>query len=526
MHVIDAWPDNGIKVITRNDVLIPGQWQHVFATYDGSGQAGGIKIYVNGIAVALQVEKNTLQTDATIQTKTPLRVGQRSHTQVFDGGAIQDVRVYDRELLPAEVKAIADTAPLRAMLSVTAKQRTPQQENALYEHYLITRDEEYPAVTKAVSDLESELAAITSRSPITHIQEEKENSPATAHILMRGAYDKPGEKVTATTPAALHDLPQGAPPNRLGLALWTVAPANPLTARVTVNRFWQELFGQGIVTTPEDFGTMGAAPSHPELMDWLAVEFRESGWDVKKLFKLMLTSATYRQAAVVTADKLEKDRHNVLLSHGPRFRMDAEMVRDHALSSAGLLTKRMYGRPAKPYQPTDIWNMVGLPGGDTRNYIQDQGENLYRRSIYSFWKRMSPPPNLEAFNAPSREVCTVRRERTNTPLQALVTLNDPQFVEAARFLAQTALQSADNDKAVLDFVARRVLARSLNEQEQAVLLADKEAFLQHFQSKPDDAMNLTAVGESDSVKEMNVSELAAWTIVCNQVMNLDETLNK
>jgi hypothetical protein len=318
-----------------------------------------------------------------------------------------------------------------------------------------------------------------------------------------------------------------APKNRLGLARWLLDPANPVTARVTVNRFWQEVFGQGIVATAEDFGVMGAPPSHPELLDWLAVEFRETGWDVQKLFKLMLTSATYRQASVTTPEKLEKDRDNIFLSRGPRFRMDAEMVRDNALAVSGLLSPKMYGPGAKPYQPEDIWEIVGLPGGNTRNYVQDKDENLYRRTVYSFWKRMAPPPNLEVFNAPSREVCSVRRERTNTPLQALVILNDPQYVEAARQLAQNALLASNGDDTkTMDFIAQRVLNRAVRDKEQAILSASKQELLAYYQSKPDDAKALITFGQSKPDEKLDVSQLAAWTMVCNQVLNLDEALNK
>ena len=527
VHIIDVWPDNAIKVSTRNDALNPGQWQHVFATYDGSGKPEGVKIYIDGKQEKLNVDTNTLKADATIRAETPLRVGQRSDTQVFDGGAVQDVRVYTRDLSTEEVKALADLAPLRMILSIPADQRTPDQQAALYEHYLVTRDAEYPVLVEAIARLEAEREAIRARSPVTLVQKERADSPAMANILMRGAYDKPGDEVEAATPAALHPLPGDAPKNRLGLAMWLVDPANPLTARVTVNRFWQELFGQGIVATPEDFGTRGALPTHPELLDWLAVDFRESGWDVKRFYKQMLMSATYRQAAITTPEKLEKDRDNALLSRGPRFRMDAEMVRDHALCVSGLLSAKMYGPPVKPYQPSDIWNIVGLPGGDTRDYVQDHGENLYRRTIYSFWKRMAPPPNLEALNAPSREVCAVNRERTNTPLQALVTLNDPQFVEAARYLAQQALaQNGGDDAKVVNYLARRVVCRELSEQEQQILLADKADFLAYYQSQPDDAKAFISVGESKVDEKLDAAELAAWSLVSNQIMNLDEALNK
>ncbi|MCA9060845.1 MAG: DUF1553 domain-containing protein, partial [Planctomycetaceae bacterium] len=266
-----------------------------------------------------------------------------------------------------------------------------------------------------------------------------------------------------------------------------------------------------------------------ELLDWLAVDYREHGWDTKRFFKQILMSNAYRQSAAVTPEKLELDRDNSLLSRGPRFRMDAEMVRDLALSASGLLSHTMYGRGVKPYQPDRIWDMVGLPGGDTRNYVQDHGDELYRRSLYTFWKRMAPPPNLEAFNAPSREVCTVRRERTNTPLQALVTLNDPQFVEAARHLAQLTLQPAtnrDTNQQRADFIALRVLGRPLRDSEMQLLLADLQEFLAWYQATPEDAKALIHVGESPVDDTMDPALLAAWTMVSNEVLNLDEALNK
>ncbi len=527
VHVIDAWPDNGMKVTTKRAVVKPGTWQHVFVTYDGSGKPAGIKMYVDGQAEQLNVEKNTLKPDATIRTETPLRIGQRSHSQVFDSGSVQDVRLYRRQLSAAEVKTITDIAPLRTILATAAGERTPKQEAALYDHFLVTRDGQYPELAKTVTRLEAEQAAIKARSAVTHIQQERMDAQPTAHILMRGAYDKPGEEVQAATPAALHPLPPDAPRNRLGLAQWIVDPANPLTARVTVNRFWQEVFGQGIIVTPEDLGVMGAPPTHPELLDWLAIRFRQGGWDVKQLFKLILTSATYRQSAVVTAEKLEKDRDNRLLSRGPRFRMDAEMVRDHALAVSGLLSRKMYGPGVKPYQPEGIWDIVGLPGGNTRDYVQDQGENLYRRTVYTFWKRMAPPPSLEAFNASSREVCTVRRERTNTPLQALVTLNDPQYIEAARHLAQRALADCpENPAGAIDYIGLHVLGRPMGDRQQEIVSASQHDFLDFYQAHPEDAKALISVGETPADEKIDPAVLAAWTMVCNQIMNLDDVLNK
>jgi hypothetical protein len=433
---------------------------------------------------------------------------------------VQDARVYSRAITAAEIKTIANSGPLRAMIATPAAKRTPQQRDALYDYFLAGFDTKYQVLNKTVAKLEGERDAIKSRSPLTHIQEEKKDSKAMAYILMRGAYDRPGEQVEADAPGFLNPLPKGAPRNRLGLAKWLVDPANPLTARVTVNRFWQEIFGTGLVKTSEDLGIMGTPPTHPELLDWLAVEFRDSGWDVKNFFKLMLSSATYRQSATTTPEKIEKDPANRLLARGPRFRMDAEMLRDYALAASGSLSPKMGGPSTKPYQPDHVWDQVGI--GNTRDYRQDTGENLYRRTVYNFWKRMAPPPNMDIFNAPAREASCVRRERTNTPLQALVTMNDPQYVEAARSLAQHAMTSKD----AMSFIAERVLCRPLQAKEKDILLASHTDLLKHYQANPNDAKALLGVGESKADPKLDPAQLAAWTMVCNQVMNLDEVLNK
>ena len=348
-------------------------------------------------------------------------------------------------------------------------------------------------------------------------------------VLLRGEYDQVGDEVQAATPVAMHPMAEDAPRNRLGLAHWVIDPANPLTARVTVNRFWQEVFGRGIVPTPEDFGVMGTPPSHPELLDFLAVQFIADGWDTKAWFKRVFNSATYRQASVVNEGKLAKDRDNALFSRGPRFRMDAEMIRDSALASSGLLSSKMFGPGVKPYQPEAIWDIVGLPGGDTRDYVQDKDEGLYRRTIYSFWKRMAPSPSMETFGAPNREVCVVQRERTNTPLQALVTLNDEQFMEAARMLATRSIGDAggleDADR-LFDWIAARLLSRDWTPAERSILDESRQIYLQHYKDHPDDAKAVLALGDAPLDEAIDAAELAAWTMVCNQTMNLDEVLNK
>ncbi len=482
-------------------------------------------------------DTNTLTTTAEIRTETPLRIGQRNASAEFEGGSVQDSQLFDQVVGENDVSKLPTMEPLARLLEKPADQRSAAEADELFQYFLENRDEEFQRRQATLAKLTSERDAIEARSPISHIQNERTDRPAMANILMRGEYDNLGEEVNATTPAALHPIAIEAPPNRLGLAQWVVDLNNPLTARVTVNRFWQELFGYGIVTTSEDFGVMGAPPTHPELLDWLAVDFATNGWDVKRFFKQVLMSATYRQAATITPEKRAKDPDNRLCSRGPRFRMDAEMVRDYALAASGLLSSKMYGPSVRPYQPSDIWNMVGLPGGDTRTYEQDHGEDLYRRSLYTFWKRMAPPPSLEAFNAPNREVCTVRRERTNTPLQALVTLNDPQFVEAARNLAEIAIRQSDSrprlrgeddrgDVQTLDVIARRVLCRPLTGPETEIVLATYTDLLKHYQAHPDDAEQLVTLGESLVDTTVDHVKLAAWTMIGNQILNLDEAMNK
>lgn len=525
-HLIDSWPDNALKVTTTGKALKVKKWQHVLVTYNGSGKADGIKIYVDGKPQKTRVENKTLKPDATFKSDVPLKLGQRSSGPIFDGGSVQDLRFYSAVLSQQSVGQLAENGNLVKLLSKPADKRSDKDRNVLKNHYLTSNSEAFRTATAKLDELNGRRDEINKRSPVTHVQKEKMDSSAMANILMRGQYDKVGDEVSAGTPEMLHPIAENAPKNRLGLARWVVDPANPLTTRVTVNRFWQEVFGKGIVTTPEDFGVMGASPSHPELLDWLAVDFRENGWDVKRLFKQMMTSATYRQAAINTDAKDAADRDNALLSRGPRFRMDGEMIRDSALSASGLLSEKMYGPGVRPYQPDNIWNIVGLPGGDTRNYKQDTGENLYRRTIYSFWKRMAPPPNMETFNAPSREVCAVSRERTNTPLQALVTLNDPQFVEAARVLAEKAIASDDTFEARVDFAAQRLIGRSFKPIEMAILRASFDELSSVYDADAEAAQKLIAVGATEASKDVAPAELAAWTMLVNQLMNLDENLNK
>ncbi len=358
--------------------------------------------------------------------------------------------------------------------------------------------------------------------PVTMVMQENPQMRDT-FVLTRGDFRAKGQQVTRGVPESLPPLPPGAPDNRLGLAQWLVDPGNPLVARVTVNRYWQQYFGAGIVKTSDDFGSRGDGPSHPALLDWLAGQFIDSGWNVKALQRLIVTSAAYRQSARVDAPLLEHDPYNRLLARGPRFRLDAEMIRDNALAVSGLLNGTLGGPSVSPYQPAGLWDE--LTSGD--RYQQSKGADLYRRGMYTYWKRSIPYPPQLSFDAPNREVCTDCRARTNTPLQALVLLNDPSYVEAARVLAQRTIQSGGADTmARLRFAFRLCTARVPSEQELAVLSRILDANLARFRQNPAAATRLISVGESPRPADLDPAELAAWTAIGNLLLNLDETITK
>jgi len=375
---------------------------------------------------------------------------------------------------------------------------------------------------------ERDQKQLVDKLPATLVFREKAGEPRPAFLLRRGEYDQRGEKVERAVPAFLPPLPPGAPLNRLGLAQWLVAPNHPLTARVAVNRYWLQLFGTGIVKTAEDFGAQGEPPSHPELLDWLAVQFREDGWDVKRLMKRMVMSAVYRQSSRVTPETLAKDPTNRLLARGPRFRLDAEMLRDQALFVSGLLVEGVGGASVKPPQPFGLWEAVGYTDSNTAHFAADSGaQKIHRRSLYTFWKRTSPPPQMTTFDAPSREACQVRRERTNTPLQALLLMNELQFVEAARGLAERTLREtrrATDDR--LTFMHRLVTARSPDAKDLTELRSALKDLTAHYASQPAAAKQLIATGEIQPDPRIEPAELAAWTMIANVILNLDEAISK
>ena len=522
MHIINDWPGNALKVIGQSALKV-GQWSHVLATYDGSGKAGGVRIYVDGMLQEMTVATDALK--STIRATVPLKVGRRHNSAALVGAQVRDVRVYGRSLAETDAQTLAGADRAATLVAMPADKRPAAEVDALYKWYLGTYDNEYKSASLPLAALTQERAALKARGTVAHVMNERPE-PAMAAILFRGDYDKPRDKVQAATPASLPPMAADLPKNRLGLAEWLLRPEHPLTARVTVNRDWQELFGTGIVRTAGDFGVTGEAPSHPELLDWLAVDFRESGWDVKRFYRQMFTSATYRQSAATSKEAVERDPANRLLSRGPRFRMDAEMVRDYALAASGLLVEKVGGPSVKPYQPDGVWEAVAMPESDTRSYRRDTGDKLYRRSLYTFWKRAAPPASMDIFNAPNRETCVVRRERTNTPLQALVTLNDPQFVEAARSLAESVLKSSAEDSGRMSTLSGRLLSRPFRDEESRVIAASLAELTAYYKAHPEDAAKLLAFGDKKADASLDGPTLAAWSMLANELMNLDEVLNK
>ena len=492
--------------------MTQGSWNQLVVSYDGTRHQSGLSLYLNGKAVPTQGAGNqNVQLPGRIDSASPLLLGKS-----LAGGEIGDFRILKRVVSETEARVLADWPAIRK----------GEDREALRTYYLFHRDGTYPKLAAEQGQLQLEAKAIVRRGAVTHVMQERAGSMPFANILYRGAYDQKREKVEANTPSVLPPMGADLPRNRLGLAQWLLKPENPLTARVAVNRMWQELFGDGLVRTAEDFGSQGQAPANPELLDWLAVDFREGGWDVKRFYKQVMLSATYRQAAVTTPEKLAQDPENRLLSRGPRFRMDGEMVRDYALASSGLLAGEIGGPSVKPYQPGGVWETVAMNGSNTRFYQADTGDKLYRRSVYWFWKRSAPPASMEIFNAPTREACTVRRERTNTPLQALVTMNDVQFVEAARVLGQRAYKVSTDFDPRADFLADAVLGRPLVAAERQIARKSFQEYLRYYDGNLTDARKLMAAGEAPADSTVAPAEGAALTMLANQLLNLDEVLTK
>ena len=523
MHLIHKWPDNAAKAVSQIK-LTSTRWQHVVVSYDGSSKAEGIKVWIDGKESPTTITANALT--ETMKTAIPLSVGKRSAAGMAQTAQIQDIRIFKKVLTPPELAELGSLSRLQYLVSKTI--RSAEEQESLFAWYLGSKDEEYRNLVATRDAYVAEKNSILQRGTIAHIMNEA-TTPAKAFVLTRGEYDKRAAEVVPGTPKVLPPMQPDLPPNRLGFAKWLLQPENPLTARVTVNRFWQELFGNGLVGSTGDFGATGQMPTHPELLDHLAVGFREDGWNIKNFFRMIVTSATYRQSSSASPEKLASDPSNKWLARGARFRMDAEMIRDAALASSRLLVNKIGGPSVRPYMPPGVWEAVAMPGSNTRDYVADKGEGLYRRSLYTFLKRSAPPPNMDVFNATARETCTVKRERTNTPLQALVTLNDVQFIEAARVFAEKILTDVTlngDANARIQAIGTRLVSRPFRAEELGVINASLTEIQQFYSQAPDQAQQLISIGESKANEQINGSELAAWTMLINQLMNLDEVLTK
>jgi len=519
VNLVKRWLDDALRVETER-VLELNQWHHVLMTYDGSRTADGVRIYIDGASQKLKINLDAL--NQSFDTGQPLRIGAGGGAENRFQGQIHDARVYKIALTPEDAAVAATDTPIPAIAQIPADKRTHAQSDKIT-LYFLERDAplHIQSAWKQLTELRSQRQRFIEALPTVMVMQERP-TPRDTFVLLRGAYDRPGEKVSPGLPAVLPPLPAGCPNNRLGFARWLVDPSNPLTARVIVNRFWQMYFGVGLVKTVEDFGSQGEWPANLELLDWLATELIRTGWDVKAMQKLIVMSATYRQSSKVTPELLQRDPENRLLARGPRVRLSAEMIRDQSLALSGLLVEKIGGPSVKPYQPAGLWKELG--GED---YKQDAGEGLYRRSLYTFWKRAVPPPSMINFDAAGREACTVRENRTNTPLQALDLMNDPAYVEASRVLAERMMrEGGGTTESRISLAFRLATARRPRTPELAILLDSFHRSLDRFHKDPPAATKLVSEGGRHRDETLDVCSLAAYTTVASLILNLDETVTK
>lgn len=512
---------NAIEVVTR-DTLKRVDWIHVIVSYDGSGRAAGLRVYSEGIQVPLEVVRDSLT--GSIDNREPLRIGRRDSGLGFYG-QLDEVRILRDATTAAEARQWFWSERLRGILLVPEDKRDPRQKKLLLDGHVARHGD---SVTRAAGLLAEETrkheAAYRAKLPKTLVMEEQ-STPRTTHILDRGQYDVPGAEVQADVPSFLPPMAESAPRNRLGLAQWLMSPTHPLTARVAVNRLWMQCFGAGLVTTVDDLGSQGDVPKHAALLDWLAVEFIRNEWNVKGLLRLIVTSATYRQASIATPALLNRDPDNRLFARGARFRLPAEMVRDQALAVSDLLIQNVGGPPVHPYQPPGLWEAVSYDGEQT--YRPDRGEGLWRRTIYSYWKRTAPPPGIQLLDGPTREICVVQRSRSNTPLQALLLLNDETYVEAARALAAAALEQRESrPEERVSVMFRRATARLPHADEITAMLGLYSRQRSRFSADRNAAERLLQIGVSPRGAGLDPVDLAAWTVVGQVILNLDEVITR
>ena len=519
VNLVKRWLDDALRVETQEPIGI-NRWHHIAVTYDGSRLATGVKIYVDAQEQPMTVLLDEL--NQTFNSTEPLRIGGGGSGPGFKG-LIDELRIYKRDLNRTDIELLATSDSIDAIVALKPSDRTARQAAKLRAYYLEHHAAEHVRASRqTIFDLAKQQREFEESFPTTMVMEEMP-APRETFVLVRGQYDKPSQKVEADVPSSLKGLPSDVPHNRSSLARWLVDPTNPLTARVAVNRYWQAYFGTGLVKTVDDFGAQGDSPSHVELLDWLATQFVASGWDIKSLQKLIVTSSTYRQSSRIGPHDSDRDPENRLLARGPRVRLSAESIRDQSLSVAGLLVETLGGPSVNPYQPPGLWKE--LTG--TVDSVQDHGESLYRRSLYTFWKRTIAPPSMMTFDASGREACSVRESRTNTPLQALTLMNETTFVEAARMLAQRVmLEGGPTPREKISLAFRLALARQASEHELGILVDNWKQHLASFRAAPTSADKLLEVGEAKLDARLDSSELAAYTAVVNLILNLDEVVTK
>ena len=514
------WPGNSLRIRSRQAVPT-NSWSHVAITYDGSSRATGLHLYLDGKPAEVEVVRDGLWKDITYGGGEPdLTIGFRMRDSGFKGGRVDELRVFNRELSALESAHLAGDSRFEALLKRPVSSLSAADRSLLFDHFCTAISPEMSRWREEQLGVRQELNRMVMSIPDIMVMQELP-SPKPAHILRRGAYDAPGEAVTAGVPAALPPLPAGAPANRLGLARWLLAPENPLMARVTVNRAWQMMFGRGLVETADNFGTQGAPPTHPELLDWMARDFMDGGWDWKHLLREIALSFTYRQSSKAGAELLAADPQNDWLARGPARRLTAEMLRDQALAVSGLLSETVGGPSVKPYQPEGLWEVaMGNP-----RYDQGHGAELHRRSLYTFWKRTVPPPAMVTFDAAERNACVVRRQSTSTPLQALALLNDPQIVEAARHVAERMYREAGpTDAERVTHAFRLVTGRRASEREAAVLVSMLQTQRARFRAEPAAASRLLGVGEARNCAAWSEVDLASGAVLAEALLNHDEAI--
>ncbi len=514
--LIHFWPGNAINIRTSTK-LQKNKWHHVTVTYDGSARASGLAIYVDGTLTETEIHKDNLYKNITGGGNDHIVIGQRFRDVGFAKGLVDDFRVFDRELTECEVAQLHDGETLAKLLAKPGNMLSQTERDSLRSYYLATVNDIYAKQLAKLRSAREKVAKLLDSKTEIMVMDEMKVKPRPTFVLTRGVYDQPGELVGPETPGILPSFPKDAPRNRLGLAQWLTAPDNPLTSRVAVNHFWQLCFGEGLVRTPEDFGSQGKRPSHPALLDWLSADFMANGWNVKRLLKQLVMSATYRQSSRIRPLLETADPENQLFARVSRYRLTAEMIRDNALNASGLISTRMGGGGSKPYDLTESFKPMG----------HDKDEGLYRRSIYTFWKRTGPAPAMMALDASKRDVCRAKREITATPLQALVLMNGPQFVEAARKLGEAMVRKhGENIESIVREIFRKLTSREPSDSEFVLMQQLHDEQLVHFEKDAKATDSFLRTGASPEPGGLVKPRVAAAGIVAKALMNFDEVVIK